>query len=114
MVNETPSRFPAGPILIEMPVYRTFSTYPSGSPVKEPPPGSPHRALLDRNAPFPEPSFKYLSEFPVNGLHLPPPPPLPSNEVPMERGARLHSLFYITFRVLRKGAPLQVRLTECP
>jgi len=38
-------------------------------------PGSPHKAPTERDAPFPEPSFNYLSEFLVNG---PPPPPPPS------------------------------------
>jgi len=31
------------------------------------PPGSPHKAPIERDAPFPEPSFSYLSEIPVNG-----------------------------------------------
>jgi len=32
------------------------------------PPGSPHRLPIERDAPFPEPSFNYFSEFLVNTL----------------------------------------------
>ena len=32
-----------------------------------PPPGSPIRAPIETDAPFPEPPYNYLSEFPVNG-----------------------------------------------
>jgi hypothetical protein len=42
------------------------------APVKEPPCSFPYRAPIERDAPFPEPSFKNLSEFPVNGLPHPP------------------------------------------
>jgi hypothetical protein len=37
------------------------------------PPGSPNRAPVRRDAPFPDPSFQYLSQFRVNG----PPPQVP-------------------------------------
>jgi hypothetical protein len=49
-------------------LYITFRVPSKGAP----PPGTPHRVRIERDAPFPEPSFNYLSEFPVNGL-LPPP-----------------------------------------
>jgi len=44
------------------------------------PPGSPNRAPVKRDAPFLEPSFHYLSQFPVSG-------PLSRfpNRTPMER-----------------------------
>jgi hypothetical protein len=44
---------------------------------KEPPspPGSPNRAPIERDAPFPEPPFNYLSQFPVNGHVCPLSPP---------------------------------------
>jgi hypothetical protein len=44
----------------------SFFTYPSGSPLKEPPLQVPLTELLQRDAQFPEHS-KYLSKFPVNG-----------------------------------------------
>jgi len=34
------------------------------------PPGSPNRAPIGRDAPFPELPYNYLSEFPVNGPHM--------------------------------------------
>jgi len=43
--------------------YITFRVLRKGSPL----PGSLHRAPIERNAPFPVPTFNYLSEFPVNG-----------------------------------------------
>ena len=53
-----------------------------------PPPGSPNRAPIERDALFPEPSFYYFPQFPVNG------PPLPRfpNGAPMERDVRLQNL----------------------
>jgi len=49
------------------------------------PPGSPHRAPVGRDTPFPEPSFNYLSAFPVNGS----PPRVPAGplwrEMPVSR-----------------------------
>jgi len=38
---------PAGPLWKEMPIFRAFSTYPPGSPVREP---SLHGAPIERNA----------------------------------------------------------------
>jgi len=44
-----------GPLWKEMPVSRAFSTYPSGSPAREPsPPGSLQRAPTERDTPPPE------------------------------------------------------------
>jgi len=40
--------------------------YLSGSPIKKPPPDSPNRASIDRDASLLEPSFNYLSKFPGN------------------------------------------------
>jgi len=56
-----------GPLWREMPISRDFLYITFSIP--SPPPGSPHRAPIERDAPFPEPS-NYLSKFPVNG-----PPP---------------------------------------
>jgi len=50
-----------GSLWKEMSFSRAFSTYPSGSPAKEPPLHIPLTEL-----PFPEPPFNYLSVFPVN------------------------------------------------
>ena len=41
-----------------------FFTHPSGSPLRKPPPGSPHRPPIERDALFPEPSFICLSRVP--------------------------------------------------
>ena len=38
---------------------------------RSPPPGSPNRTPTERDAPFPEPSFNYLSKFAVNVLPHP-------------------------------------------
>jgi len=50
-----------------MPVYRSF-LYISWIHSAGAPPGSPNRAPSERNAPFKEPSFHYLSQFLENGL----------------------------------------------
>jgi len=78
----------------------------AGSPVKEPPPpGSPHRAPSERDAPFLEPSsFIFQSPRYTSPFQVP-------QRSPYE-DSRLQSLCYITFRVLRKGTPLHVPLTE--
>ena len=49
-------------------------------------PGSLHRVPIEKDAPFTEPSFKYLSEFLVSG------PPMILNRAPVEKGAHLPSL----------------------
>ena len=60
-------------LLREVPVSRTFLHISFRISSKgAPPPGSPNRAPIETGAPFPEPSFHYISKFPVNG---PPPPP---------------------------------------
>ena len=56
------SRFPSRPPWREMPISRVF-LYTS---FWIPPPGAANRAAADRDAPFLEPSFNYLSKFPVN------------------------------------------------
>jgi len=48
-----------------------------------PPPGSPNTAPIERDDPFPEPPFNYLSEFLVNE------PPMILNRAPVEKGACL-------------------------
>jgi len=46
-----------------------YLAYPPGIPSQEAlPPVSPHRALIERDALFPEPSFIHLSQSLVNGL----------------------------------------------
>ena len=61
----------------------TFRALSKGAP---PPPGSPNRAPIEKDAPFPEPPFNYLSELPVNG------PSLILNRAPVEKGAHLQGL----------------------
>ena len=61
----------------------TFRAPTKGAPL----PGSPNRDPIERDAPFPEPLFNSLSEFPANGhVHpLSPPPhilPDPQKEPP--------------------------------
>jgi len=85
-VHESPSRFLNGaPMESNAPhqrfLYITFRVPSKGAP----PPSSPHRAPIERYAPFPEPSFNYLSEFWANRpRHL--------SGAPMERDACLQSL----------------------
>jgi hypothetical protein len=53
---------PTEPLWKEMLITRAFLYITFRVPVKEPPtPGSPHRAPIERDALFPEPSFNYLS-----------------------------------------------------
>jgi hypothetical protein len=54
-----------------MPFSKAFFTYPFGSPIKDSPPGSSYRAPVERDGPFPEPSFHFFSKIPVNGTTLP-------------------------------------------
>jgi len=59
---------PVGPPSREMPISRAFFYISFWIPSKEaPPPGSPDRVSAKWDAPFPEPSFDYLSKFPGNG-----------------------------------------------
>jgi len=44
----------------------SFVTFRTPSKEAPPPPGSPNRAPIERDAPFPETPYSYLSEFPVN------------------------------------------------
>jgi len=99
-----------GPYGNRRPLPEPYLAYLSGSPVKEfPPPISPHRAPSETDAPFLEPSFIHLSTSPV----YEPPSRFP-NGAPMERYARLQSLFYIFFRVPSNEVSLQVPRTERP
>jgi hypothetical protein len=50
------------------------------------PPGSLHRVPIEKDAIFTEPSFNYLSEYPVNE------PPMILNRAPVEKVAHLQSL----------------------
>ena len=87
-VHEPPPGSPMGPLWKEVPVTRAFLFINFRAPSKQASlQVSPHRAPIERNAPFPEPSFKYLSEFLVNG-----PPSVILNGAPMERDALLQSL----------------------
>ena len=74
-----------------------------------PPPGPPHRAPSERDAPPLQSPFIHLSK----SLVYEPPSRFLSG-APMKRDSRFQSLFYITFRILSEGAPLQVPLTERP
>jgi len=62
--------------------YITFRVPSKGAPF----PGSPNRAPIEGDAPFPDPPFNYLSEFPVNGLSM------ILNRAPVEKSASLQSL----------------------
>jgi hypothetical protein len=80
---------PAGCLWREIPVSRAFLYITFRVPSKgAPPPGSPNRAPTERDAPFPKPSFNYLSKFTVNGL----PPPRFPNGAPTERDTCFQSL----------------------
>jgi len=69
----------------QTPISRALLGISFGVPSKEAlPPGSPHRALTETDAPFPEPSFIHLSKSPVYE-----PPSRFSSGAPMERDARL-------------------------
>jgi hypothetical protein len=80
--------------------YVTFRT-----PSKEAfPPGSTRRTTIERDAPFPEPSFVRLSKSPVND-----PPP---NVVLMDRVARFQSLLLVISRsLLYKGLLIKQNFT---
>jgi len=64
------------------------------------PPGSPHIAPSERDAPFLEPSFIHLSTSPV----YEPPSRFPSR-APMGRDAVSRAFIYTSSRVPTKGAP---------
>jgi hypothetical protein len=87
---------------MEMPVSRAISTYLPRSPVMKSPHQVPLRELPQRRS-TPRGPFIHLSKSLVNE----PPSRFPSG-APVERDTRLQSLFSITFRVLRKGSPLQL------
>jgi len=89
--RDVPFLEPSFTYLSKSPVYESPSRFPSGTPIERnarlqshcyissrvpsdavPPPGSPHRAPIERDDPFPEPSFNY--QFTVNGFSPPPPP----------------------------------------
>jgi hypothetical protein len=71
------------------------------------PPGSPNRAPIKRDGPFLEPSFHYLSQFPVNR----PPPKVPQWDSYVERHpstepSTSHPLkSHLSLRVPSKGSP---------
>ena len=70
---EPPSRFPNGaPMERDSRLQSLFLHNLLGPQERTLPPGSPHRAPIERNAPFSASTFNYHSEFPVNGT---PPPP---------------------------------------
>ena len=84
--------------------FQNLLSWPAVSPAKEtpPPPSSTNRAPIERDAPFPEPSFHYLLQFPVNG----PPPQVPlRGETPVSRTFFSPSLIiHLSFRDPGKGA----------
>ena len=85
-----------------MPVSRAFSTHLPGSLVTKSPLQVPLTELPQRRS-TPRVPFIHLSKSLVNE----PPSRFPSR-APVEWDSRLQSLFYVTFRILSKGAPLQV------
>jgi hypothetical protein len=71
------------------------------------PPGSPKRAPVKRDASFPEPSFHYLSQFPVN---VPPPQvpqwdPYGEGHLSTEPSASHPLKIHLSLRVPSKGSP---------
>jgi hypothetical protein len=89
--------FPARTQWKEVPISRVFMYAP----------GSPNRAPVKRDAPFLESSFRYLSQFPVNG----PPPQVPQGDPYKERypstePSSSHPLkIHLSLRFPGKGAP---------
>ena len=84
-----------GPLWKQTSISTALLSIPFGVPSKGPPlPGSLHRAPSERDAPFLEPSFIHHSTSPVYE-----PPSRFLSGAPMERDARLQSLFYIFSRV---------------
>ena len=77
---------PAGPLWEEMlanrAFYINFRVPSNGASLS----GSLHRAPIEKDALFMDPSFNYLSEFPVIG------PPMILDRTPVEKGAHLQSL----------------------
>jgi len=86
--KERPCTFPkTGPLWKQLLISRALLSISFSVPSKGAlPPGSPHRAPTERDAPFPEPSY-ILSKYLVNE----PPSRFPSRAT-MERDARLQSL----------------------
>jgi len=85
LVNKPPSRFPSGAPIKRDAHLQSLSLHILLDPQEgSPPPGSPNRAPANRDAPFLEPSFNYLSKFPGNGT---PPPGSPT-----DRHTHFHSL----------------------
>jgi len=73
-----------------------------------PPPGSPKRAPAETDAPFREPSFNFLSKFPVKG---PPSPQVPQRRErhPFLELSSTHPLIiHLSLKVHGKGAALHV------
>ena len=99
-----------GPLWKEMPVSRAFSsTYPSGSPAREPSTQIPSTELPQRETLDPSSSFQPYLKVPSRGDHS----SLPT-WAPMTRESYPQSIPFITFRVPSKGAPHQVPLKELP
>ena len=94
-----------GPLWREMPVSRASSAYPSGSPAREPSLQVPFTELPQRETLHLQRSFQPYLKIPGRWAHY----SLPNS-------ASFHSqrLPFLTFRAPRKGAPLQVPLTELP
>jgi hypothetical protein len=112
------------------PVNEPSSSHPSGAPSerdawplsfpphilpnpqqRSPPPGSPNRATAETDAPYPEPSFNFLSKFPVNGTppHVPQRGPYGERETPFYRTFFYVSLIiHLSLKVHGKGTPLHV------
>ena len=91
-----------GPYKNIRPFSEPYLAYPSRAPVKDPPLQVALTELPYRKTS----SFIHLSKSPI----YEPPSRFPS-AVPMEKDARLQSLFYISSRVSSNGVTLQVPLT---
>jgi len=98
-VDKPSNRFPRGPLWGEMPVSRSFSTYPPGSPAREPFPQIPFTELpqRERHCTYRAP-FNHLPNFPVKEPTL-------GCLSHMKVVPYPHSLPFINFRAPSKLAP---------
>jgi hypothetical protein len=92
---------PVGPLWTEMSVFRAFINIYFRVPSKRAlSPGSPLRTAIEREAPFPEPSFFCLSETAVNN-----PLSRSHREVRKKRHSRLQNFHLHISRSLEKRSP---------
>ena len=115
LVNGPPTRFPSrAPMERNTHLHSLYISFWIPSKVATLP-GSPNRDSTERDAPFPESSFDYLSKFPVN--RTPPPLQVPQwgpygeNHPSPELSFTHPLIIHLSFKVHGKGAPLHVPTT---